>query len=442
MNKDNSQLLGKRFSCACGKEHMVPTEYLYYGQGSYAALPKVIEEFSPGGKVLVVADKRTFEAAGKDVMALLPKNNTTSYIVEDSDGEPPAADDVTKDRILQEAPPAEIYIAVGSGVINDLVKWVAFLREKPYITVPTAASMNGYASANVAATIGGLKMLFHADACKSVHVSPRVLMDAPYTLTASGLGDVLAKSVSSADWKLNQYLFGEYYCQFSVDLLKDLEPIYLNNPVEIKNKDPQAIQALFEALFYSSIAMTITGTSSPASGGEHLISHTLDMTANRDHRIHDLHGRQVGVATILMGALYDRIMNIDKPVFHEPPESIDTVFWGSLSTVVEKEYIKKKAKFKKAAISLSHQQKWRELQDKIRPGLLPPQKLKNCLSLANAAHRYCDIMDNGQPLQKEKFLNVVLNANQMRERFTILDLAIMLGILPGELEDLVAKWVG
>lgn len=441
MSKDNSKLLGKSFPCACGKEHAVPTENLYYDENSYAILPKVLEKFAPGEKVLVVADKRTYEAAGKDVMTILPQNNVALYIVEDSDGEPPAANDVTKDRILAEAPEAGVFIAVGSGVINDLVKWVAFLRKKPYITVPTAASMNGYASANVAATVDGLKVLFHADACKSVHVSPKVLMDAPFTLTASGLGDVLAKSVSSADWKMNQYLFGEYYCQFSVDLLKDLEPIYLNNPTEIKNKDPQAIKALFEALFYSSIAMTITGTSSPASGGEHLISHTLDMTANRDNKIHDLHGRQVGVASILMGALYERVMSIEKPVFHEPPASIDTSFWGSLSTVVEKEYTKKGTKFEQAANRLSSGNNWQELQRKIKPGLVSPQKLKNCLSQAEAAHRYSDIMDHGQPLQRDKFLRVVLNANQMRERFTILDLAILLGVLPGELDDLVDKWV-
>ena len=303
MAKDNRKLLGKRFSCACGKEHVVPTEHLYYGDDSYKLLKRVLEEIAPDKSILVIADKRTHDAAGRDVMAALHNFNVSLYIIEDTDGESPAADDITKNRILAEAPEAEVYIAVGSGVINDLVKWVAFLREKPYITVPTAASMNGYASANVAATIDGLKVLFHADACKSAHVHPQVLMDAPYTLTASGLGDVLAKSVSSADWKMNQYLFGEYYCQFSVDLLKDLEPIYLNNPTKIEKKDPEAIQALFEALFYSSIAMTITGTSSPASGGEHLISHTLDMLANRDHKTHDLHGRQVGVASILMAAM-------------------------------------------------------------------------------------------------------------------------------------------
>ena len=109
--------------------------------------------------------------------------------------------------------------------------------------------------------------------------------------------------------------------------------------------------------------------------------------------------------------------------------------------MVEKEYVKKKAKFEKAAACLSCGNNWQELQNKIKPGLVPPQKLKNCLALANAAHRYSDIMDHGQPLQREKFIQVVLNANQMRERFTILDLALLLGVLPAELDDLVGKWV-
>ncbi len=441
MSKDNSHLLGSSFVCSCGKEHEVPTRHLLYGENSYDLLRRTVDEIAPGAKVLVIADRRTYEAAGREVVDALPQSVSSVYIVEDSDDESPVADDVTKDRILEEAPVADVYIAVGSGVINDLVKWVAFLRKRPYITIPTAASMNGYGSANVAAAINGLKVLFHADACKAVHVDPRVLVNAPFRLTTSGLGDVLAKSVSSADWRINKLLFGEYYCQFSVDLLKDLEPVYLNNPDGIKNKDPLAIRALFEALFYSSVAMTITGTSSPASGGEHLISHTLDMVALRDQGKHDLHGRQVGVASILMAALYERVMGIEKPVFHDPPESIGSSFWGSLSVVVEEEYAKKKTAFEKARAYLSYQQNWQDLQKTIKPALVKPERLKNCLAKANGAHRFRDIVDNDQPLARDKFLSVVMHANQMRARFTILDLAILLGIFPAEVDDLVNRWV-
>jgi len=392
---------------------------------------------------LIIADERTYNAAGRDVETILQNGGMeiAHFIVPDTEEETPVADDRTKDFILSRAPHADLYISVGSGVINDLTKWVSYLRKRPYITVPTAASMNGYASANVAASVEGLKVLFHADACKAVFVEPGVLCDAPYELTSSGLGDVLAKSVSSADWKLNHFLFQDYYCQFSVDLLKDLEPIYLENPTGIKNRESEAIKALFEALFYSSIAMTITGTSSPASGGEHLISHTLDMTAARDGRKHDFHGRQVGVASILMAALYEKVMAIDVPNIVNVPAQINREFWGSLSSGVEKEYDRKLTKYEECAAIISSEDNWQKLRKLIAPGLVPARKLKKCLKDAEGAHRYSDIRDNELPLDGDTFRTVVLSANQMRERFTILDLAMLLGVLPDQLDQLVEDYV-
>ena len=252
---------------------------------------------------------------------------------------------------------------------------------------------------------------------------------------------MLAKSVSSADWKLNKFLFDDYYCQDSVDLLKDLEPVYLDNPDKIRAKDPQALQALFEALLYSSIAMTITGTSSPASGGEHLISHTLDMLALRDNRRHDYHGRQVGVASIFTAALYQEVMAIDRPEFADLPDTIDAKFWGSLAPIVEKEYVKKLAKLKSAVPFLNQADNWSRLKEQLEPGLVPAEKLKNCLRTAGGAHRFSDLRDNGASLDRQKFLEVVLHANQMRERFTVLDLALLLGFTQGKYEELLDTWV-
>jgi len=441
MQKNN--LLGTSFDCQCGRHHVVPTKHLFYGENAFDFLLETARSITDDPHYLIIADSRTFEVAGRSVETKLSSSTTrvSHFVVPDQEGESPAADDTTRDLILDQAPAADLYIAVGSGVINDLVKWVAYLKKKPYITVATAASMNGYASANVAATVDNLKVLFHADACLAVFATPEIIINAPYELTTSGLGDVLAKPVSSADWKLNQFLFNDYHCQFSVDLLKELEPVYLENPKKIKKKEPAAFKALFNALFLSSIAMTITGTSSPASGGEHMISHTLDMTANRDGRKHDYHGRQVGVSSILMAALYEKIMGIDKPVFKDVPRTVNSDFWGSLSPVVEKEYDKKIPKFERVANYLSNPENWNRLKNLIKPDLVPAAKLKNCLMQAGGAHRYMDIRDNETALARDKFLSVVTNANQMRERFTILDLAVLLGVIPGEIEQLVDEWV-
>jgi glycerol-1-phosphate dehydrogenase [NAD(P)+] len=351
------------------------------------------------------------------------------------------ADDHTRDLILEEIGTADLYIAVGSGVINDLVKWTAYLRKKPYIVVATAASMNGYASANVAATIEGLKVLFHAEAARAVIAEPGIIMTAPCELSTAGLGDVLAKSVSSADWKVNHFLFQEYYCPFAVNLLKDLEPVYLEHPGKIKNREPDGFTALFKALFFSSIAMTITGTSAPASGGEHLVSHTLDILAGRDEQEHDLHGRQVGVSSILMAALYEKLVSIEQPRFHRPPQEIDRNFWGSLSGIVEAEYDKKKIKMEQAADILSHPAKWKGLKTLLIPDHVPAAKLKSCLQKAGAAHRYSDLRLNRRPLEREFFVTAVNHANQMRERFTILDLAVLMGIIPNETETLIDQWL-
>lgn len=440
---EHINLLGTSFDCSCGKKHTVPTKYMYYGNDAFDFLPDTARLITTGRRYLVIADSRTYEAAGRRVEQMLQSTNATltHLLVPDVDGESPVADDRTKDWILDKAPPADLYFAVGSGVINDLVKWVAFLQQKPYITVATAASMNGYASANVAASIEGLKVLFHADAPQAVFVDPEIIVNAPFELTTSGLGDVLAKSVSSADWKLNQFLFDDYYCQFSVDLLKELEPIYLETPENIQKKQPEAIRALFEALFFSSIAMTITGTSAPASGGEHLISHTLDMIATRDGRKHDFHGRQVGVSSILMAALYQKVMRMDKPVFREAPKTINREFWGTLSPVVEQEYVKKLPKFDQVTELLSHPDNWAVMKNLLMPGLVSAQKLKNCLLQGGGAHRYFDLRDDGRQLEKKKFIETVKYANQMRERFTILDLAVLLDIIPGEIEQMIEQWV-
>ncbi len=437
------ELLGSSFDCRCGRRHTVPTGRLHYGPEAYDLLLETAGSITAGRKFLIIADERTEVVAGKAVAEVLQKSGAKvrKCVVPDRGKESPMADDATRDWILDRTADADLLFAVGSGVINDLTKWVAFLKKRPFVTVATAASMNGYASANVAATVGGLKVLFPAKACHAVFAHPETIVGAPAELSTAGLGDVLAKSVSSADWKLNRLLFDDYYCQFSVDLLKDIEPVYLENPTGMKEKDPAAFKALFQALFLSGIAMTITGTSAPASGGEHLISHTLDMLAIRDGAAHDLHGRQVGVASILMAALYERAMRIDRPTFGPVPRNVDGKFWGTLSPVVEKEYAKKRPKMERARSFLSNAKNWEMVKSQIEPGLIPAEKLKSCLASAGAAHCFWHLKDNETELHREKMVSVVNRANQMRERFTILDLAVMMGLIPGETEELVDKWI-
>ncbi|MFO7965699.1 MAG: iron-containing alcohol dehydrogenase [Desulfobacterales bacterium] len=440
---NTSDVLGKSFECECGRIHTVPTDHLIYRSDAVEHIPRVAGRHALKPDYLILADERTYKVAGCFIEQSLETmgSSVRHCIVADRHGESPVTDDKTVNTIIKQAPDADMYIAAGSGVVNDLTKWIAYQRQKPFLTFATAASMNGYASANVSASIDGLKVLFPSQACKAVFAVPEIIENAPFELTVSGLGDVIAKTVSSADWRLNRFLFDDYYCRFSVDLLKDLEPVYLGSPEKIRQRDAEAVQALFAALFYSGVAMTITGTSAPASGGEHLISHTIDMTSSVNGQKHDLHGRQVGVGTIFSAALYERVLEIEEPRFAKIPLEADQGFWGPLIEVVKDQYRKKLPKFEAAARTLSHPENWDNLRSIIKDTLLPPHTIKHCLKTAGAAHKISDIRIDNRSIERERFLTVVKHANQMRERFTVLDLSFLLGIMPEQAEDVVEAFL-
>ena len=141
--------------------------------------------------------------------------------------------------------------------MTDLGKWISFDRGIPFVIFATAASMNGYASANVAPTVKGVKSLIRARPPEAIFSKPSVLMDAPWELTASGLGDIIAKSVSSADWYLNHFLFGDFFCDRSVGLIADIEPLYFDHPEALNARYPDSIKALFMGLLLTGAAMTM-----------------------------------------------------------------------------------------------------------------------------------------------------------------------------------------
>ena len=316
-------------------------------------------------------------------------------------------------------------MAVGSGVVSDLGKWLAFEADLPAVTFATAASMNGYASANVAPTIGGVKSLVRARPPEAVLAAPSVLKSAPYELTAAGLGDALAKSASSADWYLNHLLFGDYYCERSVGLIAEIEPLYLDRPGELRRGAGEAIEALFGALLLTGAAMTMAETSAPASGGEHLISHSLDMMSGLDGRAHDLHGRQVGVGAVLTAELYRRVLAIESPQPVEPAGEIDGAFWGPLAGAMAGQYAQKAERLRAAAGKLVEGDTWDRLRVGLSPLLRSPERIRDCLSDAGAAWRCQDIA-----CEPDRLRSAFVHAHEIRSRFTVLDLARILGLMP------------
>jgi glycerol-1-phosphate dehydrogenase [NAD(P)+] len=410
--------------------------WLAWGPEAARELARVLKEESRNRQAVALFDARTHAAAGSVCLQALRDEGWFVHecAVPDHNGATPVCDDLTQGRLLAALPAADVLIAIGSGVVNDLTKWLAYERQVPYAVYATAASMNGYAAANVAPSLGGIKSLIRAKAPRAIAADPCVLANAPYELTSAGLGDLIAKPVSTADWWVNHRTVGEPFSRSVAEIINRVEPKYMDHPHALADRQEHALRALFEALVLSGCAMTLQGSSLPASGGEHLISHTLDMLTHVDGVPHDLHGRQVGVATLFVAALYQQMLAVERPCFRPWTAPLDPPFWGPLAQAVETQHRSKSSQVQEVCKRL--QGSWDELRTQLRPMLRRPEDIKRVLREAGAAHRVSDI-----GASRERFISAVLHCGAMRARFTSIDLAWTLGLLPGCAESITEQWL-
>jgi glycerol-1-phosphate dehydrogenase [NAD(P)+] len=436
-----SKLLGTSFACACGRVHHVPIRRFVYEAGAIESLGEIVRQ-SPVQRAAVVADVRTWDAGGEKAQDVLGKAgfSVARVMVPDRETGGPICDDVTFRWLLEQLRGArpDVVVAVGSGVINDLCKWTSFELGVPYVVVATAASMNGYSAANVAPTIAGVKVLIEARPPLAVLAEPGVIERAPYEMTTAGFGDTIAKHQSNADWVMNHLLFDEYYCQFCAGIISELEPLYLDRPEDLRAGRSDAVRGLFEALFGTGLAMTLVGTSAPASGGEHLLSHTLDMMAQVRGTRHDLHGRQVGVGTLFSAALYQQVLAISEPTLHELPSAVDAGFWGVSSVVaaVKEQYEAKRPRVASVRQTLADAQAWHHLMRRLAGEVKSPETIRNWLRRAGAAATF-----GALGCSRERIRAAILHMHEIRKRFTIVDLAWLVGVLPDAVDDLIDRWL-
>lgn len=210
-------------------------------------------------------------------------------------------------QILADVPRKVVaVVGLGGGRALDVAKYVASLAGLPYYAVPTSLSNDGFCSPQSSLTMQGRRRSLPAALPFAVVIDTEVCMNAPRPLWLSGVGDLMAKVTAVFDWKLAFRQVGELVNDFAA-LLSDATVFqFMARPVF----DLEGAGLLGTSLMLNGIAMEISGSSRPASGGEHLISHALDLTASRPR----LHGLQVGMATYIISQLQknetDRIVHV------------------------------------------------------------------------------------------------------------------------------------
>ena len=294
--------------CPCGRPHTIAIDQVVIGSGVVNQVPEFVKKY--GKKPFVVADLNTYAAAGERVCTLLNEAAIPygSFIFKDTALEPD--EHAVGAAFMHYDTSCDVILGVGSGVINDICKILSNTTGNPYIIVGTAPSMDGYASATSSMSRDGVKVSLNSRCADVIIGDTDILKTAPDHMLRSGLGDMLAKFVSIAEWRIAHLITGEYYCEEVAQLIRTAVKKCVDNAEGLLRREDAAIEAVFEGLVIGGVAMAYAGVSRPASGVEHYFSHVWDMRGLEFGTKVDLHGIQCAMATVKAVKLYEKVMEI------------------------------------------------------------------------------------------------------------------------------------
>ncbi len=286
-------------SCSCGKPHPMAVQDIWIEAGACRQLSRLLENYQ---QPVIICDNRTKQAALSSMADYFTAYNNVELTDTDIH-----ANEIYVDVVDQKLrTDADILIAVGSGTIHDLTRYVAHSRNIPFISVPTAASVDGFVSTVAAMTWKGAKKTLPAVAPLYVVADTDIFAKAPYRLTASGISDLMGKYTALLDWRVSHIVTGEYFCQEIYDL--EMEAVLEVERLlgDIRSGDPASLEKLMYALLLSGLAMQMIGNSRPASGAEHHVSHLWEMNIINEP-VDALHGEKVSVGLLLCLEKYTAI---------------------------------------------------------------------------------------------------------------------------------------
>lgn len=204
------------------------------------------------------------------------------------------------------------FVAVGSGTLTDITRFISHRAAADFISLPTAASVDGFTSIGAPMVIEGEKITVPCHGPLAVFADLPALAAAPQPLIAAGLGDMLAKFTSIADWELGHLLWDEPFDAAIAGRSRRAADDCAAQVTAIARGDPEGIRALFLGLIESGFCMLDFGETRPASGYEHHISHFWEMKLLREGRRAILHGAKVGLGVLVSAERYAAVRNISR----------------------------------------------------------------------------------------------------------------------------------
>ena len=414
--------------------HLQTTRHVVLERGLTSRSAGLLTSILPGNRWVLVADCTTWPLVGPTLASDLEYSgiNTTRHII---DAPHPIASDQAVAALQSNIDATSALLAIGSGTINDIAKMAAHRANIPYAIFATAPSMNGYTSSIAALLVDGIKTTQPCTPALACFADLELLAQAPQRMIGAGFADLLSKPVSNADWLLAHHLKGDTYLSAAADLIGESAHLLEGLAPMLPTRDPTAMGKLIASLCLSGLAMSIAGSSAPASGGEHLISHYLDMTHHALGEPNDLHGCQVGVATLSTAMLYEKLLSLDLRTIAIEDLANRHQSWMEYQSIVQQRFgplapavlphaaagYPSKSELR-SRLSLL-QADWDRLRTELRSILRPPEAIREELAAAQCPTSFAQI-----GISPERARRAIGHSKDIRPRYTILHLIAELGL--------------
>lgn len=354
---------------------------------------------------LIVSDQITYNILGNRIKDILGAEE----IVFEKDVKPSES---IVERIRKKITKDKLVIAVGSGTINDICKYASFMEKVPYVVFGTAPSMNGYSSANASILVNGHKKSLSAHLPKAIFMDLAVLERAPIRLIKSGFGDFICRSTAQSDWLLAHLYTENTYNDTPFQLLRKFEMGLFTAAKGIARADPKAIELLTLSLLVSGFGMYLAGGSYPASQGEHMIAHTMEMVFGNNE---NFHGEEIGVTTLTMAQIQEDFLSKDEVSFiWEMEDDLDKKIKSFFGDKIGNECIKE---YKHKIACKIKEIDWKMARKGIEKNFISSSILRKHLEDAE-----CYTLPRHIGWSEENYAKAIKYTKYSRNRVTFLDL--------------------
>ena len=265
------------------------------GSGAVSEISEICDDLKLKSRLLIITGPNTLDVMGKEISRLLERFDPEIMVSKAS-----RMEEVDRAEGLASEIGAGFVIGVGGGRSIDIAKLASLRRDVPFLSVPTAASHDGICSAQASITVNGETTSISAHSPMAIIADTEIISNAPARLLSAGCGDIISNYTALLDWQLAHRLRNEEYSEYAAALSDMTAKMVVAQAPTIRPGLEESARVVVKALISSGVAMSIAGSSRPASGSEHKFAHAV----NRIAPGRALHGELCGIGTIVMMYLH------------------------------------------------------------------------------------------------------------------------------------------